>query len=196
MTTELHIDLNHTAVLVMDYQNEIVDLFPTAQDGLLDRAAAVLRGARDVGIPVVYVVVGFRDGYPEISAKNKSFSGMKAAGRLKGGTDGVEVHSAVAPQPGEVVVTKRRVGAFTTTDMETVLKAKDVTTLVLLGISTSGVVLSTVRWAADADYRLVVLADCCTDNDEEVHRVLTKKIFLSQATVMNSTDFLQAIGRS
>ena len=194
MTNQLNIDLNHTAVLIMDYQNEIVNLFPTAQDGLLDSAAAVLSGARQVGIPVVYVVVGFRDGYPEISAKNKSFSSMKAAGRLKERTNGVEVHPAVAPQLGEVVVTKRRVGAFTTTDMETVLKAKDITTLVLLGISTSGVVLSTVRWAADYDYQLVVLADCCTDNDEEVHLMLTEKIFPSQATVINSADFLQAIG--
>jgi len=81
--------------------------------------------------------------------------------------------SVVAPpQATEVIVTKRRVGAFSTTDLESVLRARQVTCLVLLGIATSGVVLSTVRWAADADYALVVLEDCCADGDEEVQRVL------------------------
>jgi len=99
----------------------------------------------------------------------------------------------VAPQPTEVIVTKRRVGAFATTDLESVLRAHEVTCLVLLGIATSGVVLSTVRWAADADYALIVLEDCCADADEEVHRVLMQKVFPRQATVVPSQAFLQAL---
>ena len=93
----------------------------------------------------------------------------------------------------EVIVTKRRVGAFATTDLESVLRAPQVTCLVLLGIATSGVVLSTVRWAADADFALVVLEDCCADGDEEVHRVLMHKVFPRQATVVRSQEFLQAL---
>jgi nicotinamidase-related amidase len=77
--------------------------------------------------------------------------------------------------------------------METVLKAKGVTHLVLMGIATSGVVLSTVRWAADADYEITVLADCCADADDEVHRVLTQKVFPRQATAVSAAEFLQAI---
>jgi nicotinamidase-related amidase len=99
----------------------------------------------------------------------------------------------VAPQPTEVIVTKRRVGAFATTELETVLRARQVTTLVLLGIATSGVVLSTVRWAADADYELLVLEDCCADADAEVHRVLMHKVFPRQATVIQVQAFLQAL---
>jgi nicotinamidase-related amidase len=49
------------------------------------------------------------------------------------------------------------------------------------------VVLSTVRAAADLDYRITVLADLCTDAEEELHRVLTEKAFPIQATAMNST---------
>ena len=104
-----------------------------------------------------------------------------------------EIHAQVAPQPTEVIVTKRRVGAFATTDLESVLRAHEVTCLVLLGIATSGVVLSTVRWAADADYALIVLEDCCADADEEVHRVLMQKVFPRQATVVPSQAFLQAL---
>jgi nicotinamidase-related amidase len=92
-----------------------------------------------------------------------------------------------------VIVTKRRVGAFATTDLESVLRAHEVPCLVLLGIATSGVVLSTVRWAADADYVLIVLEDGCADADEEVHRVLMQKVFPRQATVVPSQAFLQAL---
>ncbi len=194
MTTQLSIDRDRTALLVMDYQNDIVgSVSASERPGLLHRASAVVAATRNAGVPVVYVVVSFRPGHPEVSARNKSFSAMKSTGRLREGTPGAEVHGSVRPDPGEVVVTKRRVGAFSTTDMETVLRSMGVTNLVLAGISTSGVVLSTVRWAADADYEIVVLADCCADPDPEVHRVLTEKIFPRQATVARSLDYLHAL---
>jgi nicotinamidase-related amidase len=187
------IDRDHTAVLIMDYQQDIVQSVAAHQPLLLERAAAVLSGARLAGVPVIYVVVRFRSGYPEVSDRNPLFRGLKAAGRLGEGTPGVEIHPQVAPQPTEVIVTKRRVGAFATTDLETILRARQVTCLVLLGVATSGVVLSTVRWAADADYELIVLEDCCADGDEEVHRVLMHKVFPRQATVVQSQAFLQAL---
>ena len=58
-------------------------------------------------------------------------------------------------------------------------------------MATSGVVLSTVRQAADLDYRLVVLADGCLDADPEVHRVLTEKVFPRQADVLTVADWIQ-----
>ena len=64
-----------------------------------------------------------------------------------------------------------------------VLRAGGIDHLVLAGIATSGVVLSTLRQAADLDYRLTVLADGCLDADPEVHRVLTGKVFPRQADV-------------
>ena len=196
MAPQLNIDPSRTAVLILHYQNEIVARFASTQPELLNRAAAVARAARQAGIPLIYLVARFREGYPEVSPRNKTFSALKEAGHLREGTKGAEVPDAVAPQSGDVLVTGRRVGAFATTDMETVLKARDITSLVLLGISTSGVVLTTVRWAFDLDYDMLVLADCCADDDEEVHRVLTQKVLPSQATVANSQDFLQALGRS
>ncbi len=190
VTTQLAIDRERTAVLIMDYQNTIVG---TGREELLSRASQVLNAARGAGIPVIYVVVHFRQGYPEISPLNRMFRGLKDAGLLLEGTPGAAVHPDVAPQPGDVIVVKRRVGAFSTTDMETVLKAKGVTHLALMGIATSGVVLSTVRWAADADYEMTVVADCCADGDEEVHRVLTEKVFPSQAAVVSAQELLGAL---
>lgn len=183
-----------TAVLIMDYQYDVVSNVEASYPGLLDRAASVLSAARRAGVPVIDVVVRFRPGHPEVSARNKIFSGMKTAGRLAEGSPGAEIHDRVCPQGNEVIVTKRRVGAFSTTDMETVLRAHNVTHLVLLGIATSGVVLSTVRWAADADYELTVVEDGCADVDAEVHRVLTQKVFPRQAAVVSAQDVIQALG--
>jgi nicotinamidase-related amidase len=77
-----------------------------------------------------------------------------------------------------------------------VLRAGDVDTLVLTGIATSGVVLSTLRQAADLDYRLVVLSDACLDADAEVHRVLTEKVFPRQADVLTVDQWAEAAARS
>ncbi len=96
----------------------------------------------------------------------------------------MKVHGDLKSQAHEVVVTKRRVSAFSGSDLEVVLRAQGIQHLVLTGIATSGVVLSTLREAADKDYRLTVLADCCADGDEEVHRVLTTKVFPRQADVL------------
>jgi len=191
----LTIDRAHTALLVMDYQNDIVAMMPEPARGpLLDKAADVIKVARQARLPIIYVVVRFRDGYPEVGRQNKRFAMLKESGRLREGTPGAEIHARVAPQPGDIIVTKRRVGAFSTTDLQPILRANDITTLAMFGISTSGVVLSTVRWAADMDYPMVVVADACADGDAEVHRVLTEKVLPTQATVVTAQDFVHALG--
>jgi nicotinamidase-related amidase len=184
-----------TAVLIMDYENDIVGMLSEDVRGpLIERASTILKEARQAKIQIIYVVVRFREGYPEVNLQNKLFSSLKQSGRLVEGTPGAELDSRVAPQPGDIVVTKRRVGAFPATDLETILRSKNISKLVLFGISTSGVVLSTVRWAADMDYSLVVVSDACADRDPEVHRVLMDKVFPWQATVVTSREFLKTIG--
>jgi nicotinamidase-related amidase len=193
---KLALDNDRTAVLIMDYQNYIVGMLPEKeQTPLLEKAGAILKEARQAGLPVIYVVVRFRDGFPEISPRNKLFAGVKESGLLRESTPGAEIHPKVAAQPGDIVVTKRRVGAFTSTDLETILRAKNIDTLVLFGIASSGVVLSTVRWAADMDYKLFVVSDACADKNEEVQRVLTEKVFPMQATVVTTEEFVKAVGR-
>src|SRR5262249_1267163 len=120
-------------------------------------------------------------------------SSMKESGRFRSDDPNVAIHSAVAPAAGEVVVTKRRVSAFAGTDLEMVLRARDIDTLILTGIATSGVVLSTIRHAADADYRLVVVQDSCSDRDPDVHRVLMEKVFPRQAKVVTADEAIRAM---
>jgi len=176
-----------TALLVMDVQEATVARYPDPD--LLKRLRGAIDAARGAGLLIIYVTVGFRPGAPEISQRNKIFK--EVATRIGGLPN--EVHPDVAPAPGDVVVTKRRVSAFTGSDLEVVLRAQGIDHLVLTGIATSGVVLSTLRQAADLDYRLTVLADCCGENDPEVHRVLLEKVFPRQATVTTSDLFLREV---
>lgn len=196
MTMPTPVDRQHTALLVMDYQNEIVAGVAERHPDLLERTAAVLAAARAAGLLVTYIVVQFREGYPEVSPRNRSFSALRSAGRLLAGSPGTEIHPRVTPLPGEVVLAKARTGAFSTTALETILRAQGITSLILCGIATSGVVLSTVRWAADIDYDLTVVEDCCADGDDEVHRVLTQKVFPRQARVVSSHEMIADVASS
>jgi nicotinamidase-related amidase len=177
---------SHTALLVMDVQARIVARYAQTGD-VLERINIAITTARAASIPVIYVVVAFRPGYPEISPKNKSFSAIKQQqSPLHATTTAMEIHPAIAPQPTDIVVTKRRVSAFSGSDLEVVLRAQGISHLVLCGIATSGVVLSTLREAADKDYELTVLSECCVDSDEEVQRVLLSKVFPRQAEVLHA----------
>jgi nicotinamidase-related amidase len=174
-----------TALLVMDIQPGTIERVENPQS-LLSVLGQTITAARSAGIPVIYVVVGFRKGIPEIGAgtTNKSFGALKKPGNPIRGIEEPVVASAIAPQAGEMVVTKRRVSAFTGSDLEVILRGHKIEHLVLTGVATSGAVLSTVREAADKDYRLTVLSDGCADLDPEVHTVLVNKVFPRQAEVM------------
>ena len=177
------------ALLVMDVQDAIVARFGPAEE-YLGRLRSAIAAARGAHIPVIYVRVAFRPGFPEVSPRNRSFAAIKErSSALASGS----IHPAVAPEVGDVVVTKLRVSAFSGSDLEVLLRAQGIRTLVLSGIATSGVVLSTLREAADRDYGLVVLSDGCLDADAEVHRVLTEKIFPRQADVMSVEEWVRQL---
>ncbi|HTB34745.1 MAG TPA: isochorismatase family cysteine hydrolase, partial [bacterium] len=173
-----------SVLLLMDFQVSIVDMIAKQDPELVPRVAGLAAAARAAGLPVIYAVIGFRPGFVDVSPSNKSFSALKSSGRFAPGSPGVEIHPGLAPQPGDLEVTKRRVSAFAGSGLDLLLRSLGAETLVLAGLSTSGVVLSTLRQAADLDFKLAVVADCCGDTDEEVHRVLTQKVFPRQAEVL------------
>jgi nicotinamidase-related amidase len=197
MADALLIDRKRSALLVMDYQTTIVQMVPAADraGALLERVAALLAAARGAGVRVIHSVIGFREGYPEAHPRNARLATLiKPRGLFQPGSPGREPHPAVAPAPGEIVIERHRTNAFLGTDLDMILRANDIDTLILTGIATSGVVLSTVRHGADADYRVIVVDDACADGDEEVHRVLMTKVFARQATVVATAGLLESLG--
>jgi len=185
----------HQALLLMDLQAEIVDRYAAADPGYLGRVAQAARTARAHGVPVVWIVVRFRPGHPEVPMGRGTFGAVRERGALVEGTPAASLHPTLETRPDEPVVTKRRVGAFSGSDLEVILRAQGIGHLALAGIATSGVVLSTVRAAADLDYGLTVLRDACLDGDAEVHRVLLDKVFPRQAEVATVDEWAAGLSR-
>jgi MFS family permease/nicotinamidase-related amidase len=183
------IDPQHSALVVMNYQPAALDSLTDA-DALLDRLSDAIALARGAHVQLAYVRVAFDNAdYGTIPATNKTFGRLAATGQfLHHKAPETAVHHRVAPESDDIIVRKTRVGAFSTTDLDEQLRRRGIDTVVLAGVSTSGVVLSTVRDAADRDYRVYVLADGSADYDCDVHDVLTQKVFPSQAHVINVGD--------
>ena len=169
------LDKCKTAVLIMDYQNRMLnELTDEARTVILKKANDILTKARATSIPVIYIEV-------------------------RGGprTHEMEIHPGVTPKPGETVLTKQRVGPFTTTNLNEILKKQGIDTLVIFGIATQGCILTTVRCAWDMDYKLVVVSDCCANPpSEEVNRILMEKIFPDQATVITAKETLAMMAKA
>lgn len=179
---------NNTALLVMDMQTVMLGMFQGAA-AVTGNVAKAIANARNKGIPVIYVVVGFRQGAPEISANNKGFMAAKQLIANIPAADLVAIHPDLAPKENECVVIKRRVSAFSGSDLQVLLSAFQIEHLVLTGIATSGVVLSTLNEAADKDYRITVLSDGCADRTEDVHQFLTTKLFPGKADVITVAEW-------
>jgi len=180
-----------TALLVMDIQIGVVERVAESSESLLAAVGRATTAARGAEIAVIYVQVAFRQGAPEISGRNRIFSAIASSGAMSLSDSATQIHPAVAPRSDDIVVTKKRVSAFTGSDLDVVLRSLNVESLVLTGIATSGVVLSTLRQAADLDFEVTVLRDACADADAEVHRVLLDKVFPRQAAVLDTDEWLR-----
>ena len=190
---DLKVNPATSELLLMDFQNGILATYPEAAPVLLANASTVLTAARKHGINVGFVRVAFEESdYLAIPATNKGFATIFSTKRFPAATPDSQVADFIKPISGEKTYRKIRVGAMSTTDLEKDLKAKNIDTLILCGIATGGVVLSTVRDGADKDYRIIVLKDACTDIDPQVHEVLVEKLFPRQATVTTVAEFISA----
>ncbi|MGC0366255.1 nicotinamidase-related amidase [Rhodococcus sp. 27YEA15] len=189
------IDPARTALLVMDLQNGIVASLPEPET-LIATIERTLDKARSRGVTVAYVRVAFTpEDHLAVPSINKTFSGVAAAGMMADDDPTTAIHPRLTPKDGDIIVRKKRFGAFSTTDLDEQLRARGIETLVLTGISTGGVVLNTVLDAADRDYQVLVLTDGVADPDSELHRVLIEKAFPHRAHLVDSSQFESLFAR-
>lgn len=166
--------------LILDMQNDLVHADgPNGKSPLgeqvrgrrvLENTAAALKKARDAGIAVGFVRVGFSPDYHECPKNSPVFSGAPKAGIYKLGSWGTEIHPSLAQQPGDVQVTKHRVSPFYSTTLMAQLRAAGIERIYCSGVSTQAVVQATVRDGHDRDFDMVLLEDCCCAHSEEEHR--------------------------
>jgi nicotinamidase-related amidase len=187
----VELDPKKTALLCLDVQQFTVQHLPPAKrETLLAAIKGALDGARRTGVQVVYVVAERRADFS--SARNKFTRTRPAPAESAEAAARMTIVDAIAPLDGEPVVRKPRMSAFYASPLDSMLRSRDIDTIVLTGVSTNFVVESTVRAAVDLDYRVMVLEDCVTAGDEAVHRAaLTAMEPL--ADVLSLGEFLNSV---
>ncbi|WP_175671181.1 isochorismatase family cysteine hydrolase [Burkholderia ambifaria] len=178
-----------TALVVMHYQTDILGLFPSVAPTLLANTRKLCDAARAGGVHVCFANLRFSPGYPEVSARNKNGQGIKQLGLF--------VDDGPCPELGrldsEPLIATHRASVFFGTDLQARLVAQGVDTLILVGIASTGVVLSSVAHASDADFRLYTVKDCCYDPDQVVHEHLFATAFETRTTVLSLDDALHLL---
>nr|QTE75990.1 ZopL2 [Diffractella curvata]BBU42024.1 putative isochorismatase-family protein [Diffractella curvata] len=181
-----------TALLVMDVQGAFVPRLAQSSD-YLPRLAKTIAAARPSVVKVIYTRVAFRPGHPEISPSNPTFSAAVKSKSFVEGSPETLIDPSIAPQEGDVLVDKKRVSAFSGSGLDIILSSLGIETVVLAGMSTGGVVLSTVLEASDKDFGVVVLKDLCVDADETLHNTLMDKIFTKRGQVVEAEKWLETL---
>jgi len=185
------LDPRRTAFLTLDIQTALVGFY--AKEDFVGAVTSLLACARNLNATVIHVKVGFRPGFPEVSERNRLFSSLaKNPDYAKMvNTEWLNLHPAMEARPDEPVVAKSRISAFEGTDLKVLLRSKDIDTLVLFGIITSGVVLSTALEAMDQDYRVLIVRDACVDSDPELHACLLDRLLAKRTDVVTTSQVVQ-----
>ncbi|MFG2477729.1 cysteine hydrolase family protein [Streptomyces fagopyri] len=168
-----------TALLMMDLQLSHLAHLPA---DYLRHPVEALGAARAAGVPVIHVALRLRPGHIDVHPRNKTFGSLPSH-LFTADDPGAAIHPDVAPAEGEIVVHKNRVSAFAGNNLQQILAAQDIDHLVLAGIATGGIVLSTALQAADLDYGITVLSDACADPDTALHHTLVNDVLTRRGEV-------------
>jgi nicotinamidase-related amidase len=179
----MQLDRN-TVLVVIDLQKGIVRV-PTVHPAgeIVARAARLAHAFREQGLPVVLVKVSGR-------APGRTDAGPP---KLSFPPDWTELVPELKQQPGDYIVTKQRVGAFIGTSLDDYLRKRDVTQVVLAGISTSAGVESTARSAYDLGYNVAFVVDAMTDRDADTHRHSVERVFPRFGQTTETHDLLKLL---
>ena len=187
-----------SALLLQDLQNELIKgnrpVVPLSGMALIANCQTLLTKARAVGMPVIYVRVARR---PDLKDAPRpplgTPPGSGGTPSLIEGSEGAAIVAELAPRPEDVVITKHTTSPFHTTDIGVYLRRFGVSTLLLTGYSTTGVVEGSLRDARDQDYDCVVVRDCCAAATVQEHDLCMDLVFPRMAWVASVEEVLNAI---
>jgi nicotinamidase-related amidase len=185
------------ALLVIDIQHEFIDedgaVFCIGGKEMLPRVKTLIEACRAADIPIVFTQEVHR---PSRVDMGRELDGNEPDHCLIG-SHGVEIMEEIAPEPGDLIVTKPRYDAFLGTDLEYVLNGLGVfpnDTLILCGDATNVCVHYTGAGAHQRDYRIKVVEDCCAGSSPEEHEAaLTQLDYLQNGARMSLDEVLAEI---
>ncbi|TDC32135.1 cysteine hydrolase [Micromonospora sp. KC213] len=187
MMPDIEMDPTRVAVIGVHWQHDVVSpdgLFgpyfadQVARHRVASYAARLMAAVRSSGGLVVHSRIAFRPGYPDLIANTPAFATI---GEQRGFLDGdpkTEIIDEVAPQVGDIVFTHARLTAFFGTELDVILRARGVKTVLLTGVATNLSVAGTAFEAVNHGYRMVVVSDACAAATDEMHRVTLEGIGL------------------
>lgn len=190
------------AVIVVHCQVDIVkregafgEFFADMVDkmGIVSRTKSVLKESRASGVPIFYLRICFRTGYPDLIPNNALLGLVPEKRALLDGEPGAEIIEELTPEEDDVVVDHRRMSGFYGSDLKTVLDKHGVDTLVMTGVATNVSVEATARAGIDLGYNVVVLSDCCTADSQETHDASLGTLGLLASEVTSSEEFLKTL---
>jgi len=209
-------DPAHVALLLIDFQRDFVEPGGFGESlgndvsrlrRAIEPTRAVLAAFRDRGWTVIHTREGHRPDLTDLfSAKRDRGNPSLRIGEegpmgrlLVRGSAGHDIVPELAPHPGEVVLDKPGKGSFYATDLETILRARGITHLVVTGVTTEVCVQSTVREANDRGFESLILSDCTGSYFPEFHESALA-MFTAQGAIVGwvstSADLLAAFDRS
>ena len=200
----MSINASKSALLILHYQNGLVrhdGVFAFSgtpgqveKHNCLEKTAGVLKASRGASILVVYVNISYRPGFPELKKPTYPLiESIQERGAFLRGSRDAEVPDELKPEEGDITVINFDSSAFSHTDLDCILRAKDIKQLFLAGIATNWIVESTTRYGAELGYDITVLEDCCQGFTDEMHNFAIKETLPYYATIMKSQDFISAL---
>lgn len=178
------------ALLVMDMQSGILNRMPEQSGEITEKIATAIKTARKKNLLVIFVRLGFRNGFPEVNANNKMLNALKENMNDEDLEMFMKIYPYLDVTDNDLIIDKKRISAFSGNDLEMILRAKNISQLVFTGIATSGVILSTFYEALDKDYDLTILSDGCADPNKQIHEFLIKNILPKHSQVITVNEWI------
>ena len=201
--TSAFLDPRTTALINVHWQRDIVTrdgafgpFFAAEVEGrgAVKHAALAARTARELGALVVHARAAFRPGYPDLIRNCALYEQVAATQCLQDGTPGAEIIPELAPAADDPVVSHSRISAFQGTELDLILRARGITSVLVTGVATNVTVEGTARDAVGLGYRTVLVADACAAGDSRAHEA-TLATFQLLGSTLNSTDLASALSR-
>lgn len=199
---ETKVELNKTALLVIDMQNSFVkdkegffaELYKLLQSNrVVDNIAKVIKAARRVGIPIMYTKAGHRKDHSDVAQTIIDLEPSKKMSIIVEGTPEAEIVDELKPSADDYIITKRRHGAFYNTDLELLLRSRRLDTLIVTGVLTDACVADTVTGARERDFHVIILSDCCASMTKERHEYWISNVFPRKGRVRTSDEIVAVL---
>lgn len=196
------IEPDRTAVLALHFTRDVIEPdrpfgaffnMMVVENGVLQHTSQVLDAARDAGATVVYARVVFPRGYEGIEPSTALYRMVIEANVLQAGSDGIDIVHELAPHPEDVVIDHLGTSAFVGGELDQLLKARGIGTIVITGVTTNVIVEGTARDGGNRDLRTFVLADCCSAGDVATHEASLATLGMIIDGVSTSEEFLAAL---